>query len=54
MLYPKHYVELSLIRHTKDHHREDEIYNIAKYMLKGIVEYSENLPFLNIFPKNLM
>ena len=54
MLYPKHYVELSLIRHMKDHHREDEIYNIARHMLKGIVEYSEDLPFLNIFPKNLM
>ena len=53
MLYPKHYVELSLIRHMKDHRREDEIYNIAKYMLKDNVEYSEILP-LNTFPNNLM
>ena len=53
MLYPKHYVELSLIRHMKDHRRKDEIDNIAEYMLKDNVEYSENLSLLNIFPNNL-
>ena len=56
MLYPKHYVELSLIPHIEDQHRKDEIHNIAKLMMKGIEESSTDLPFLNIYPssKSLM
>ena len=48
MLYPKHFVELSMIPHIEDQHRKDEIHNIAKLMIKGIEESSTNLPFLNI------
>ena len=56
MLYPKHYVELSMMPHIEDQHRKDEIHNIAKIMIKGIQESSTNLPFLNIYPssKSLM
>ena len=50
MLYPKHYVELSMTPHIEDQYRKDEVHNIAKLMTKGIAESSSNLAFLNVYP----
>ena len=51
MLYPKHYVELSMLPHIDDQQRKDEIHNIAKLTVKGIEKSSTDLSFLNIYPR---